>query len=342
MHAIDEKDQAVKNTMKVFTFSRVIVTSLAVVAVYLGRRRNRWIQNVRALEATLVVAEQRPVKDADRAHQSWEDLPPVVQRYLRGVFSHGAKYGDKDDSPFRPHSVPMIHSVRFEQKGLFSNKGSWLSFTAHQAVSAIPGNPGFVWEADIDTTTGWWKRWLPKILVCDAWVKGEGHMVVSLHGAIPLVSDDKFADHKDELRKGEMMRWLAEAFLTPAVLLPEAGVVTWKPVPKEPGRAMLSMIDSFSGTEAELEVIFDHKDGIEIKGARPAAEGSSFVSRPWVGRMSDFQFIENMWIPMHMECGWINDVTGTLDLYFTADNSAMEIKRFHNDPFDHKAATSSQ
>jgi hypothetical protein len=327
--------------MKLFTYSRVIVASLAVVAVYVGRRRNRWIQNLRTLESTLV-AEGHPVKDAGRVHQSWEDLPPVVQRYFRGVFSPGAKYGDKVDSSFRPHSVPMIQLARFQQKGLFSTNGSWVSFTAHQIVNALPGNLGFVWAADIDTANGWWKRWLPKILVYDAWVKGAGHLIVSLHGVYPIVSEATFSDHKDDMAEGEMMRWLAETFLIPAVLLPEAGVVTWSTVPDQPDKAMLSMVDPFSERVAELEVSFDHHDGIEIRGDRPAIEGSSAVYRPWFGRMSDFQFIDNMWIPMHAEVGWLNKVSGALDLYFICDMAEMQVERVHDDPFDHKTATSTE
>lgn len=330
--------------MKVITFRLVVVASLAAVAVLTASRRNRWIRNIRALESTLAAAENHPKKHVGgRTHQTWEELPPVVQRYFNGaVLFPVAKYGDESESsPFHPHSAPMIESVRFQQKGQFGQKDNWLLFAAHQTVSAIPDNPGFVWLAEIDSVSGWWKRWLPKILVCDAWVKGEGHMLVSLHGALPLVSEGKFADYKDALRKGEMMRWLAEAFLTPTALLPEAGIVTWKAIPNHPNRAMLSMVDPFIGSAAELEVFFDGGDGIEISGTRPAVEGSTVVNRSWAGRMSEFQFAGNMWIPMHAEAGWINEVSGALDLYFVADISAFEIEQAQ-EPVDHDAATSTQ
>lgn len=328
--------------MKVITIRRVVVATLAVVAVILARTRNQWIQNVRSLEYTLLATDENKAKDSDGAHQSWADLPPVVQRYFNRVFSPAVTYGGNDESPFHPDQVPMHLSIHFQQKGLFAAKqGKWLPFTAHQTVSTVPGNPGFVWEADMDILKGRWNRFLPKIQVCDAWVKGEGHMVVSLHGMLTLVSAEAFADHKDALRKGEMMRWLAEAFLYPTALLPEAGVVFWKNLPN-PDKALLSMIDPFYGSLAELEIDFDHGNGIEMRGIRPAVTGNTVVDRSWVGRMSDFQLIENMWIPTYAEVGWVNELSEELDLYLTANLSAFQFERAHKVQFDHEDTTSTQ
>jgi hypothetical protein len=316
---------------------------LAAVAILLARIRNHWFQQAGSFEYTMFTIGEYPVKDDGQVHQSWADLPPVVQRYFNGVFFPIAQFGANEESPFHPDHVPMVQSLRFQQDGQFAaKKGSWLPFTAHQTVSAIPGNPGFVWVAGMDTAKGWLTSWMPKMLVCDAWVKGEGHMLLSLHGLLTLVSEATFAKHKDALRKGEMMRWLAEAFLTPTALLPEAGFVFWKAVPGDPDRAMLSMIDPFYGSVAELEIDFDHDNSIEIKGVRPAVEGNSVVDRSWVGRITDFHFVENMWVPMYAEVGWVNDVDGELDLYFAANMTAMRFERAHAVSFDRVDATSTQ
>jgi hypothetical protein len=119
----------IETTMRVLSLSIIAVSALAAFATFLAHSRNKWIQNVRTLESTLTTAvDERDTKDDDGravAHQTWEDLPPVVQRYLSGVFFSLAKYGDNRDadetksesasssSPFHSHSLPMIRSLRF-------------------------------------------------------------------------------------------------------------------------------------------------------------------------------------------------------------------------------------
>jgi hypothetical protein len=235
-------------------------------------------------------------------------VPPVVHKYLGSIF--------RDESIARTHS---IHSVSFQQEGKFCIKKKWLPFRADQTISVNPDNLGFVWSS-------WLHSWMPTLNICDAWLEGNAYLRASLGGAIPLVSDRTFRENNEELQVGEMLRWLAEAFLAPSVLLPESGIVTWKDVPDHPEQAMLSMVDPVTGKEAELKVTFT-EDKLQIDGLRPAAEGNSFVLRRWVGWLSKYQWVEDMWIPTHMECGWINDETGNVELYFVGDNSTIRFNK---------------
>lgn len=331
--------------MKVLTLRTVAVLALTTITVWIGRRRTRWSREMKAFESSLLQEQQRELA---APQQSWDDLPVSVQKYFRRVFSKQLNNNNKqqDDSstaatsPFRqPNTVPYIQSLRFEQKGIFLLNQNWLPFTARQVTAAHPSNLGFLWEATMETapagTTGWWKRWMPHINVCDVWLQGQGYLRARILGAaLPIISDATFKDQQDELARGEMTRWLPEAFLVPTALLPDAGVVTWDDVvePRDEGegeeenqkpqnskQARLSMVDPHSGRSASMTVTFD-KDEIEVRGMRPAAgDGGTFVDKPWIGWMSEFRLIHDMWIPTHMEGGWIDEESGAVELYFNAD-----------------------
>lgn len=338
--------------MSVVLFAVVIAgIATAASASLMKEGRRRWIRSVQKIESDLVVVNPEiPEKhelpavepNVRAAKQTWESLPAVVQKYLRMAFlasGDDANVSLNDTSKNLQPIPPMIQTLRFNQEGQFSTTGgsSWLAFTASQTVSAQSEHPGFVWRAEIDTVPK--KAWLskiayilPKILVCDAWVKGEGHLMASLHGLLSLASDEAFVEHRKQLQQGEMMRWLAEAFLIPTALLPEANLVTWKAMtePEYSSRgAILSMTDEGTGVTAEVSVFFSD-DEITVKGVRPKATGRSFVNLPWGGRLSRLQCYESMLIPTHMECGWINEETKELDLYFIADNADLKTEMVPN------------
>jgi hypothetical protein len=306
------------------------VVTISVGTIVANRKRSSWIQFVRGLESILSRDASDTVNDSALVNQSRESLPPAVQRYFRKVFS-AAEYGvasaaypiaDNDDVLI-PH---RIDTLRFRQAGRFNQGNKWLSMTAVQTISAKSDNLGFVWEAKVDVVQSWLKNWLPKIWVCDAWVNGDGYLLASLNGAVPVIDKNAFAEHKKELQKGEMMRWLAEAFLIPTALLPEAGIVTWTSDDSSSSdSAKLTMTDETSGIKCEIDVTFSN-DAITIRALRPKVDGNKVTTDHWGGTVSCFKCVEGMWIPTHMECGWINKLSGDMELYFIAGNSEFQME----------------
>jgi hypothetical protein len=165
-------------------------------------------------------------------------------------------------------------------------------------------------------------------------------------------------EHKNDdlLLYGELLRWLAEAPLYPTVLLPSEGLVTWQAVEDEPNQAILQMqyppvsTKSPSSSEGAIRVLanivvtFDPTEfwisQVECMRSRTLPTGE-MVKMPWKGYLSHYQPTTKhqqqqqadtdttsdqltMWVPTHMECGWIVD--GTEELYFKGNNTDLDYK----------------
>jgi len=160
-----------------------------------------------------------------------------------------------------------------------------------------------------------------------------------MRGGATLVRSDGLPQR--ELREGEALRWLAESVLIPTALLPESGLVRWKPVPRDDrmldprNQAVLEVpvatASEQSGAESpqwlQLLATFDPEDGwlTRVEGIRPMIQGAGEPARylPWIGLFSSYRWIQpvsqsfeggnssgggealpGMWIPSHMEAGW--------------------------------------
>lgn len=97
-------------TMRFTTFG---VVSLAAVAVFCSRHRNRWNIEVRSLESKLLNQEKKK-NDDRKGLQSWDDLAYAVQRYL-----HRVLLPQQSSLPSAPFQSKMIHTVQFRQTGLY-------------------------------------------------------------------------------------------------------------------------------------------------------------------------------------------------------------------------------
>lgn len=304
--------------MKFNSFPIIASASLVAAAVWFGQRRGRWDRTMASLKSELLREVNHPQRST-KPHQSWEELPQPVQRYLQRIFSQYAL----PSSLTVPHTFSAnlpVRSLRFKQKGIFRMNDRWFPFTARQLTSALSQQPGFVWEATVSLgPQGAWEKWWPTIEVLDAWTLGQGHLQAALFGVVPLVPVPE-SEQKDKLLLGEMLRWLAEASLVPTTLFPKQAVVTWKAVSED--KALLQMKDPYTNKTVELTAIFD-KDGwmTAVECSRHRAVGKDFVLTPWIGYVSKYEYIADvgMWIPMHMECGWISD-DGKEELYFKGDN----------------------
>ena len=308
--------------------------------------------------------------------QSWEELPPVVQRYFHRIFNNRnvAEHETKTTPSSYPYiypfeTIPAIQSLRFRQTGSFRLDGNWLPFVARQTVSTNPDRLGFVWEAAISfNPKSWWS--IPgsvvKVRVCDALVHGRAYLTASLWGILTLAHKESSVsetyrpgEHKNDdlLLYGEFLRWLAEAPLYPTVLLPSEGLVTWQAVEDKPNQAILQMqyppvsTKSLPSSEGEIRVLasivvtFDStKFWIsQVECMRPKTLPSGeMAAMPWKGYLSHYQPTTKqqqqqqadtdtnpadqliMWVPTHMECGWIVD--GKEELYFKGNNTDLDYK----------------
>lgn len=308
-------------------FNMLVAPSLLVVSLLAGlvvgaRWRIQWLELADKLAEQCRMGVATPaitVSTKDKL-ALWASLPLVVRKYFNNVFSP-IKYGERCDTnsmSLLVFSAPKTRWLRFRQDGVIHRNNQWVSMSAVQTIS----NAGYVWQAEMFTIECWWKRWTPKVLVCDAWVHGKAYSSSSLQGVVPIATSSANRDHEAWLQQGEMMRFLADAFYTPTVLLPEAAVVSWKATVDE-NKAVLSMDSAVDGCNCKAEVTFT-SDAILVSGIRPKVEEKYVVNIPWSGKLSNFQVIGNMWIPTRVEYGWKNVQTGNMDRYFVAENSNFE------------------
>lgn len=210
-----------------------------------------------------------------------QGLPLPVQRYFRHALAEGQ---------------PRIAAVRLAHRGRFnlSERGSlWRPFRSEQQVSTQP--PSFEWRATIRLLPG-----VP-IRVRDAYAERRGHLTAKLFNRWPL-ADQHSATEGDELARGELMRYLAEAAWYPTALLPGLGV-RWQAVDDTSADATLH-----DGTIAVTLRFHFGADGlIERVGteARGRSVGGRPVMTPWEGRWSGPAQRGGMWVPLEGEVAWI-------------------------------------
>jgi hypothetical protein len=290
---------------------------VAALAIWAGQRSRRWHYDGQVLVSLLLETPRADEYSPPVQPQSWDDLPPIVQSYFRLVFSIPQE-GPSHPSLFLPRT--KIRSLHMDHKGKFRMK-DWSQFHAHQTVSASP-KIGFVWEAAMPMHNSGW----PAVQVREAWVGGETlQSRASLAGIIPLMDLPKSSEEEASMLQGESMRWLAEAFLIPTALLPQAGLVDWKRDPLHDKRVHLRLKEDPS---VELDVTFPDNDTIVVEGLRQKMlEGGVFEAHPWFEILSDFEAVSTnppIWAPTHMEAGWKDD--GKAEYYFVSDNSNIKFE----------------
>lgn len=313
-----------------FPISFIFVTVLIVAAVWSGLRKEEWRSESQDLAEKLLTTSPSSIVKKSTKESSFESLPSPV----RAFFSRALPSLEKG----KP--IPTIRSLHFSQTGKFrlSEHQAWVTFSARQIVSAS-ASPGFVWEAEMPLIKG--LGW-PRVYIRDAWFGDKAQLKATLEGIWPIASDDS---QSLALLEGEIMRWLAEAFLVPTALLPSSGNVAWSELGSraQGNKVQLSMeyTESESGPKSEtnlvernvrnivLNVTFLEQDsgqGILIEGMRPRRGEGTFATSPWIGKLSQWKKIEikdsleAFSFPTHMECGWKNPDDESIFFYFVADN----------------------
>jgi len=206
-----------------------------------------------------------------------EALPAPVARYLHAAL---------------PAQRPVATSVHVAQRGTFllrPARDGWFPFEARQALGLNP--PGFVWEARVRLAPGL------RVHVVDSFRDGAGAMRATLLGF--RLSDVRGTP---DIAQGALLRYLAEAVLLPAALLPENGVV-WRPLDDDRARAGLTV----GATSVSLDFTFG-EDGLVRSVFTPARMrdvGGRGVPTAWQGRWWDYRPCEGTLVPHRGEVEWL-------------------------------------
>lgn len=237
----------------------------------------RWAGRTHALVSRLE-ASRSIVTPSHYDASALEGLPPPVQRYFRSTLKDGQ---------------PLIAAVSVDHAGSFnmSETGDrWKPFTSRQRV--VTRRPGFVWDGRVEMLPG-----LP-VRVHDAYVAGEGILQPAILGLFMLTD----LRGTDDVNRGELMRFFAEAAWYPTALLPSQGV-RWEPVDESSARATLQD----GSLDLTLLLRFNEQGLIDsvLAQARGRTVGQRVVMTPWEGRWSNYQERDGMHVPLDGEVAWL-------------------------------------
>lgn len=261
--------------MKWLLFGLATVVTVAVTLWGLGQWR--WSSKTRALLDRLEVV--RADAAAERFNlQDLEGLPEPVVHYLLQVL---------------PEGTPIIQAVDVVHRGMFNMSPTgeqWKPFTSRQRV--VTCRPGFVWDGRVSMAPGL------DVHVHDAYVDGEGILEPAVLGLFTLVN----LRDRDEVARGELMRFMAEAAWYPTAFLPSQGM-HWEPIDATSARATL--VDG----DIRLSMTFHFGsngllDAIRVDD-RGRTVGDRVIPTPWEGRMSNYQRRDGLLIPLDGEVAWL-------------------------------------
>lgn len=243
-------------------------------AAALGAATIRWKRQGADRAARLTAAPLRDSAPAPLSAAELAGLPAPVVRYFEFALTPG-------------QSLPR--TARIEQRGEFAMKpGEWRPMRATQTVRVRP--PGFVWDAAITMAPG------VHVRVRDSYDGGRAAMKAAVGGLVPVVDQ---ADTPG-LAESALLRYLAEAPLIPAALLPRAGV-RWDAIDDSTARATLSD----AGITVHMDVRFGPSGEIAAIYAQRYRDVEGVgVPTPFQGRWTSYRREAGMMIPSAGEAGW--------------------------------------
>ena len=284
---------------------------------------------------TLSALKQR-IKELPRVVQLWMETALCLQDYT-------------DDT-----LVPFARALRIEQEGTFFLNERWMSFKATQEFSTNHTNPGFVWDAEIQSHFVVSCNLTVPVLVRDSYVHGKGGAIkAQLPLGIPLVSmkdtDDvnlgkiissrspetyscdvsninaKYSLIKPKYSLGEIMRWLAEATLFPMALLPQectsndSNYLKWSP--GTDNSAILEF--KYRNQTVKINFHFDPDTHMvtSIQAKRPRIIDGKTQMTHWEGHCSENELHGGLLVPTRLEAGWKVSEHSPLELYFKGKNA---------------------
>ena len=221
-------------------------------------------------------------------------LPAPVKRYFQMVLRDGQAV---------IAAVNISHQGRFD---MGESKPNWTPFTSNQRV--ITRRPGFDWNAQVLLMPG-----LP-VFIHDAYVAGRGRLQASVLGLFTM------ADMSDslDLRRGELMRFFAEAAWYPTALLPSQGV-QWSAIDEHAAEATIT------DGEVSLTLLFRfNAEGlIETVRAESRARtvGGVTTYAPWQCRLWNYELRDRITVPLQGEAAYV--LQGEAKPYFHAQITSI-------------------
>jgi hypothetical protein len=259
-----------KPGLLVFAIFVVVVVSL------LSAANATWQSRTSETVARLAAAGLEP-PDSVFTPRMLEGLPAPAARYLRAVL--------RDGTPLVWHAV-IRHDGRFRNDPA---KADGWEFHSVQHYDVRPA--GFVWDARMRMAPG------VDMLVRDAFLSGEGSMLVRVAGLLPVIDEHD----SSEIAAAALQRWLAETAWFPTALLPGQSV-TWTAIDDSTARATATS----GGTTASLDFHFGADSLLtDVRtDARARAVNGSTTRSPWRGAWSTWRWYGGMRIPMRGEAEW--------------------------------------
>jgi hypothetical protein len=252
----------------------VVALGIVAFALALGNYQWRWASD--QARKHLAMASRTAARGTYDPTQL-AGLPTPVVRYFAATLRPGQ---------------PIVTSATLRHHGtmnLGEANAKWVRFRSEQFVVTQPA--GFHWDARVQAMP-----W-PAMFVRDAYIEGIGVLQAAFAGVVPVASQRG----RDELARGELMRFLAEAPWVPTALLPSQGV-RWTAVDDSAADATLAD----RGVQVTVRFRFDDTGGIAgfSSDARPRAVGNRFEPTPWSGRYWNHARRNGMRIPLDAEVAW--------------------------------------
>lgn len=196
-----------------------------------------------------------------------ENLPEVVQKYFKYALNDGQKY---------VQSLELKHSGSF--KTAVGKKA--VAIKGEQYFTTNP--PAFVWIGK----TKQFKAY-------DSYINSKGNLSVYLFGKIRIVNSE--GSHVDQ---AELLRFIGESVWMPTNLLPSE-ILSWSGIDSNSAKLELT----HNGIKVYYIVDFNSKGQItKLTTERFMEKGSK---EKWTGKVGNYQKVNGMMIPMHIEASWM-------------------------------------
>ncbi len=261
--------------------------------------RQRWVKGTEKMRSELESGRVAVDPKMFRV-QELDALPAPVKRYFQRALRDGQ---------------PIIAAANVAHQGSFDmgeSKPNWKPFTSNQRV--ITERPGFDWDAKVMLLPG-----LP-VFIHDAYVAGRGRLQASVLG---LFSMADMVDSLD-LRRGELMRFFAEAAWYPTALLPSQGV-QWSAIDEHAAEATITDGD----VSLTMLFRFNSEGLIDTVRSQSCARtvGGVTTYAPWQCRLWDYEFRDGINVPLQGEAAYV--LHGEAKPYFHGQITSIAFEFAH-------------